>query len=133
MTLPKIDTEYLLVFLSGLLNTPSPTGLAEPAIAFTEQALGGFPELELKRTRKGALVAAWQGEKTTAPRALTAHADTLGAMVKEIKSSGRLRMTKIGGWNTVEGEGAGSSPAMGSRCVAQSCLKWLPVTSMGPR
>ena len=107
MTLPKIDTEYLLVFLSGLLNTPSPTGLAEPAIAFTEQALGGFPELELKRTRKGALVAAWQGEKTTAPRALTAHADTLGAMVKEIKSSGRLRMTKIGGyaWNTVEGEG----------------------------
>ena len=66
-----------------------------------------FPELVLKRTRKGALVATWQGEKSTAPRALTAHADTLGAMVKEIKSNGRLRMTKIGGfaWNTVEGEG----------------------------
>jgi len=96
-----------LSFLSGLLNTPSPTGLAEPAIAFTEQALASFPGLVLKRTRKGALVATWQGEKSTAPRALTAHADTLGAMVKDIKPNGRLRMTKIGGyaWNTVEGEG----------------------------
>ena len=107
MALSMIDSEYLLNFLSGLLNTPSPTGLAEPAIAFTEQALASFPGLVLKRTRKGALVATWQGEKSTAPRALTAHADTLGAMVKEIKPNGRLRMTKIGSyaWNTVEGEG----------------------------
>jgi putative aminopeptidase FrvX len=107
MTLPLIDTEYLLNFLTGLLNTPSPTGLAEPAITFTEQAFATFPGLVLKHTRKGALVATWRGEKATAPRALTAHADTLGAMVKEIKSTGRLRMTKIGGyaWNTVEGEG----------------------------
>src|SRR4030043_2306555 len=107
MAPPSIDTGYLLNFLTGLLNTPSPTGLAEPAIAFTEQALATFPGLVLKHTRKGALVATWQGEKSTAPRALTAHADTLGAMVKEIKSNGRLRMTKVGGyaWNTVEGEG----------------------------
>lgn len=107
MTLPPIDSEYLLNFLSRLLNTPSPTGLAEPAINFTEQALASFPELSLKRTRKGALVARWQGEKSDAPRAVTAHADTLGAMVKEIKPNGRLRMTKIGGfaWNTVEGDG----------------------------
>ena len=41
------------------------------------------------------------------PRGLTAHVDTLGAMVKEIKANGRLKLTKIGGfaWNTVEGEG----------------------------
>jgi putative aminopeptidase FrvX len=107
MPLPTIDTEYLLGFLRGLLNTASPTGYAEPAIAFTEQALESFPELTLRRTRKGALVATWQGAKNETPRALTAHADTLGAMVKEIKPGGRLRMTKIGGyaWNTVEGEG----------------------------
>ena len=43
MTLPMIDTEYLLNFLTSLLNTPSPTGLAEPAIAFTEQALASLP------------------------------------------------------------------------------------------
>lgn len=107
MTLPAIDSEFLLSFLSGLLNTPSPTGLAEPAIAFTQQALATFSGLSLKRTRKGALVATWAGEKSDAPRALTAHTDTLGAMVKQIKPNGRLLMTKIGGyaWNTVEGEG----------------------------
>jgi len=107
MSLPTIDSEYLISFLSGLLNTPSPTGLTEPGIAFTEQALVAFPELTLMRTRKGALVATWVGEKSDAPRALTAHADTLGAMVKQIKSNGRLLMTKIGSyaWNTVEGEG----------------------------
>lgn len=121
MPLPPVDTEYLLNFLSGLLNTPSPTGLAEPAIAFTEQALGKFPGLKLRRTRKGALVVEWQGLNSDAPRALTAHTDTLGAMVKEIKANGRLRMTKIGGyaWNTVEGEGcdvfaSAGSPVRGS-------------------
>jgi putative aminopeptidase FrvX len=115
MALPTIDTEYLLDFLSGLLNTPSPTGLAEPAIVFTEQALAAFPEIILKRTRKGALVATWQGKKSIAPCALTAHADTLGAMVKEIKPNGRLRMTKIGSfaWNTVEGEGCMVFPIRG--------------------
>ncbi len=106
-SLPPIDTPYMLEFLTGLLNTPSPTGYTEQAIAFTEQALSAFPDLQLSRTRKGALVARWQGEKDDAPRAVTAHVDTLGAMVKEIKYNGRLKLTKIGGfvWNTVEGEG----------------------------
>ncbi len=93
--------------MTKLLNTPSPTGFAEPAISLTEQTLKAFPFLELSRPRKGALVAHWQGQKNDTPRALTAHADTLGAMVKEIKSNGRLKLTKIGSfaWNTVEGEG----------------------------
>lgn len=107
MTLPEINTTYLLDFLVRLLNTPSPTGLAEPAIALIEKELSVFPDLKLARTRKGGLVARWQGQHDDAPRALTAHADTLGAMVKEIKSNGRLKLTKIGGfaWNTIEGEG----------------------------
>lgn len=107
MTLPSIDNVYLLRFLVDLLNTPSPTGYAHQAIALTEKALSEFPELKFSRNRKGALVAEWMGEKSDAPRALTAHADTLGAMVKEIKSNGRVKLSKIGGyaWNTVEGEG----------------------------
>jgi putative aminopeptidase FrvX len=107
MSLPNIDADFLVSFLSGLLNTPSPTGFTEPAITFTEQSLKGFPGLSFEHTRKGALVVTIQGDKSDAPRALTAHADTLGAMVKQIKSNGRLLMTKIGGyaWNTVEGEG----------------------------
>ena len=107
MPLPPVDKDYLLSFLTGLLNTPSPTGLAHRAIAYTEQAMSVFPFLTTSHTNKGALVAHWPGQASTAPRALTAHVDTLGAMVKEIKSSGRLKLTAVGGvtWNTVEGEG----------------------------
>jgi putative aminopeptidase FrvX len=66
-----------------------------------------FSFLSISQNRKGALVATWDGSENDSPRGLTAHADTLGAMVKEIKSNGRLKMTRIGGfaWNTVEGEG----------------------------
>ena len=107
MTLPTIDTGYLLDFLVKLLNTPSPTGYTQAAIDLVEAALGQFPEISLRRTRKGALLVTWPGIHSDAPRALTAHVDTLGAMVKEIKSNGRLLLTKIGGfaWNSVEGEG----------------------------
>lgn len=107
MSLPSIDHAYLLDFLTGLLNTPSPTGYTDEAVQFTEQALSAFPQLQLERTRKGALLVTWPGNRSDRPRALTAHADTLGAMVKEIKANGRLRMTQLGGyaWNAVEGEG----------------------------
>ena len=97
----------MLDFLIGLLETPSPTGFTQTAIDYTEETLQKFPFLEITRTRKGGLVATWAGKNADAPRGLTAHTDTLGAMVKEIKSNGRLKLTKIGGfpWNTVEGEG----------------------------
>ena len=106
-TLPKIDSDYLQEFLIQLLNTPSPTGFAHHGIALVSDAMSKFPELELQATKKGGLVASWPGESDTHPRALTAHVDTLGAMVKEIKSNGRLKLTRLGGfaWNTVEGEG----------------------------
>ena len=105
--LPEVNTQLLLDFLTKLLNTPSPAGLTEPAIALTERTLASIPGLKLSRTRKGALVAEWGGERDDGPRAVTAHVDTLGAMVREIKSNGRLKLTRIGGfaWNTVEGEG----------------------------
>jgi len=106
MQLPDIQKENLFDFLSELLNTPSPTGFTGIAVELLEGRLDKIPGLEIKRTRKGALVATWPGENSEAPRALTAHLDTLGAMVKEIKSNGRLKLSKIGGfaWNTVEGE-----------------------------
>src|SRR5215203_4959112 len=100
-----IDLERMQTFLVGLLNTPSPTGFTDAALAYMEQALAGLP-LTVRRTRKGALVAEWPGRADDAPRAVTAHVDTLGALVKEIKPNGRLRLSKLGGyaWNTVEGE-----------------------------
>ncbi len=123
MTLPIIDTRYLLNFLTGLLNVPSPTGLADQATDFTAISLGEFPAISLTRTRKGALVATWPGLKQDGQRALTAHVDTLGAMVKELKPNGRLKLTKIGGyaWNTVEGEGC-SIYASGGATIRGSLL-----------
>jgi putative aminopeptidase FrvX len=102
--LPKIEPEYLTKFLVDLLNIPSPTGFTEEAITFVEKELSAYPQLKLNRTRKGALIAVWKGISNDSPRALTAHVDTLGAMVKEIKvigetkrSKGRLSITRVGG------------------------------------
>jgi putative aminopeptidase FrvX len=107
MTLPPIDTNYFTKLLVDLLNIPSPTGFAEPAIAFVEKELSKYKQLQLSRTRKGALVAKWEVKSDLPPVALTAHIDTLGAVVKEIKSNGRLKLSRIGGiqWPTVETEG----------------------------
>ena len=54
-----------------------------------------------------------------AGRTLSAHVDTLGAMVKEIKDDGRLKLTRIGGydWATIEGEYCTVHAAGGTREV----------------
>jgi putative aminopeptidase FrvX len=107
MSLPPINETYFTSFLVDLLNIPSPTGFAEPALAFVEKELSKYKQLQLSRTRKGALIAKWEVKSDLAPVALTAHIDTLGAVVKEIKSNGRLKLSRIGGiqWPTVETEG----------------------------
>jgi len=105
MTLPDIPLAQTIDFLIGLLNTPSPTGDADRAMTYVEQMLADLP-LAATRTRKGGLVLTWPGDETH-PRALTAHVDTLGTMVRKIKSNGRLMLTPIGGyyWPSIETEG----------------------------
>jgi putative aminopeptidase FrvX len=102
-----IDEGFLEKILVDLLNTPSPTGYTEGAINFCEKTLSVIPGIKLVRTHKGALLASLPGTEQGNERALTAHVDTLGAMVKAIKPSGRLLLTQLGGfaWNSVEGEG----------------------------
>lgn len=103
------ERDQLLDFLVDLLNTPSPTGYHLEAITSIERAFEqlGIDDLRLHRTPKGALVITWPGEQAGPARGLTAHTDTLGLMVKEIKSNGRLKLTRLGGfmWNAVEFEG----------------------------
>ncbi|MCA9960114.1 MAG: peptidase M42, partial [Anaerolineales bacterium] len=101
-----INVDKMVDFLVGLLNTPSPTGDTDRAIAYVKDAFADFP-FTMQQMPKGFLVGSWAGAQDDKPRALTAHVDTLGAMVREIKDNGRLRMTQLGGWmwNSVEGEG----------------------------
>lgn len=109
MSLPEINNEYLLETLNRILNISSPTGYTEDMVNFLVQDIEswGFSGLPIQRTHKGALVVTWTGECDDRPRALTAHVDTLGGMVKEVKPNGRLKLTNIGSfaWNTIEGEG----------------------------
>jgi putative aminopeptidase FrvX len=102
----EIDVDRMVKFLVDLLDTPSPTGDTGRAIEYVQSALADL-RLEMKITPKGILVGTWPGEREDAPRAVTAHVDTLGAMVKQIKDNGRLRLTQIGSWvwQSVEGEG----------------------------
>ncbi len=103
------DTDSTLNFLVSLLNTPSPTGYHAEAVAYVQAAFEalGIDGLAITRDPKGALIVTWPGAREDAPRGLTAHVDTLGLMVKEIKSNGRLKLTMLGGfmWNAVEFEG----------------------------
>jgi len=115
MILPDIPMDAILEFLVGLLNIPSPTGDTEQAMAYVEQAVGDLP-LGVSRTLKGGLALTWSGD-VTHPRALTAHTDTLGAMVRTIKSNGRLEVTSLGSydWHSIEGEGCTVVTASGQR------------------
>ena len=92
--------------LLRLLNTPSPTGFTEQAVTLIEgevRALG----IETRRSRKGALSWTLPGTSPDGRHlALSAHTDTLGAVVKAILPGGRLRLSQLGSydWATIEGE-----------------------------
>lgn len=91
--------------IKELVSIPSPSGNTERVIQFVDEFLKQ-QNITTKRNRKGGLIATIQGENTEEHRMLTAHVDTLGAMVKEVKKNGRLRLDLIGGfrYNSIEGE-----------------------------
>ncbi|PFG06979.1 M42 family metallopeptidase [Bacillus sp. es.034] len=99
------DTKKTIQLIKELVEIPSPSGNTDTIMNFVEEYFTDL-QVEMKRNRKGALIITLPGEDTSRHRMLTAHVDALGAMVKEIKSDGRLRLSMIGGfrWNAVEGE-----------------------------
>ncbi|MCF6465549.1 M42 family metallopeptidase [Clostridium sp. Cult2] len=101
----KLDMDYVVDKLVSLLNISSPSGNTKKAIDFVEKEFNsmGVPTY---KTNKGALIATITGENQEKEITLSGHVDTLGGMVKEIKSNGRIKLTQIGGyvWSTVEGE-----------------------------
>lgn len=91
--------------IKQLVSIPSPSGNTTKVIQYVEDFLQKL-NMETMRNRKGGLIATLPGENNKEHRMLTAHVDTLGAMVKEIKDNGRLRLDLIGGfkYNSIEGE-----------------------------
>lgn len=91
--------------LEELVNTASPSGYTSAIM----KKMGDYLKqlgISYQKTNKGAIIVTFMGENNEQHRLLTAHTDTLGAIVKEIKPSGRLKLGMIGGfnWNAVEGE-----------------------------
>ena len=99
------NTQETVELLRQLVSIPSPSGNTNEVISFVEKFQADI-NVETRRNRKGGLLATLEGKDSSRHRMLTAHVDTLGAMVKEIKSNGRLRIDLIGGfkYNSIEGE-----------------------------
>lgn len=91
--------------LKELVEIASPSGYTKEIMKYMALILDKM-NVSYIQTNKGALIATIAGNDTTKHRLLTAHTDTLGAMVKEVKGSGRLKLSMVGGfnWNSVEGE-----------------------------
>ena len=90
--------KYILEETAALLAVDSPSGMTKNAadhVMARFEALGYAPE----RTRKDGVIVALGGKNAQDGVLLEAHMDTLGGMVCEIKSSGRLKITRIGGLN----------------------------------
>lgn len=105
MTKLQIDQEYLKEQLKNLLLTPSPSGMTDDAVRYV---CGELEKLDIRYelTRRGAIRAIIPGKNDSPRRAIAAHLDTLGAMVKGLKREGRLRVVPIGHWNARFAEGA---------------------------
>ena len=99
------DAAYIRQMLKACLEIPSPCGDTEEISQFLKKELESM-EIETRVTNKGAIIGILPGEKEGFSRMVSAHVDTLGAMVKRIKDNGRLRLENVGGysWTSVEGE-----------------------------
>jgi len=99
------NEKQIIAVLQKLVETPSPSGYTADVLAIIKKEFESIG-VPFMTTNKGAVIATIQGVDTKRHRLLTAHVDTLGAMVKEVKSDGRLKLSMIGGfkWDAVEGE-----------------------------
>ncbi|GKX30560.1 aminopeptidase [Vallitalea longa] len=96
--------EYILDFLKKILETESPSGFCYNIMSIIEKEAEKMG-CSMEFTNKGCGVIEIEG-KSEEVLGLSAHVDTLGAMVRSIKSNGTIRLTSIGGYlmNSIEGE-----------------------------
>lgn len=101
----KINKEYLLNILEDLLNTPSPSGFCHNIMEKIEAYVDKLG-YEFEYTNKGCGVITVPGKNKDKAIGLSAHVDTLGAMVRSVTEKGMIQFTPIGGYmmETIEGE-----------------------------
>ncbi len=86
--------EYILQQLQNLTAIDSPSGFTQKAAQYVREELKRLG-YESQLTSKGCVCALLGGQGD--PLVFSAHIDTLGAMVAEIKENGRLRLSNVGG------------------------------------
>jgi peptidase M42 family hydrolase len=100
-----IDQTYVLKTLVKLLRIPSPSGYTDRIVHFMCHQLEVLG-VDFELTRRGAIRGTINGRQGSHDRAVVAHLDTLGAMVKGLKNNGRLEVVPVGHWNARFAEGA---------------------------
>lgn len=102
---PQLNRDYIVSLLEVLLKTPSPSGYCMDIMKLI-QSKAEMLGYSLELTPKGNGIITIPGQKTDKVIGISAHLDTLGAMVRSVKSNGMIRFTPIGGYamHTVEGE-----------------------------
>tara|TARA_B100001248_G_scaffold259870_1_gene246815 strand:- start:16089 stop:17264 length:1176 start_codon:yes stop_codon:yes gene_type:complete len=100
----KIDPDYTKKVLAELISIPSPSGYTDQVVHYVCDKLSelGIP---FELTRRGAIRATLKGKSSSPAKSIVAHLDTLGAMVKSLKSNGRLSIAPIGHWSSRFAEG----------------------------
>lgn len=99
-----IDKAYLEKTLLSLLNIHSPSGYTDQIVHFVGRELHQLG-IACDVTRRGAIRATLKGKHDDGDRAILAHLDTLGAMVRQLKPNGRLAIAPIGTWASRFAEG----------------------------
>ena len=94
----KIYADFAWEQTAALLAVDSPSGYTAKAAQWVQEAFSALG-FEARITVKGGVLVDLGGSDANDGLLLEAHADTLGAMVAQIKGNGRLKLTGLGGMN----------------------------------
>lgn len=99
----KEYADYAWEQAAALLAIDSPSGFTAKAAAWVQEAFQALG-FDARITNKGGVLIDLGGLDDQDGLFLEAHTDTLGGMICQIKSTGRLQLTKIGGMRAENGE-----------------------------
>lgn len=121
---PEPDLNYLQRVLLEMLAIPSPTGFTDTIVRYVAERLQelGVP---FELTRRGTIRATLKGRRDSPDRAVAAHLDTIGAIVREIQPSGRLGLAPVGCWSSRFAEGSRVSVFTDTGVIRGSVLPLL--------